>query len=210
MQGGGSYEGSKSSIPELTTISPAIFVPIEGDELTAPFTPPANRIRRIEAKITKLDAHRKKIRHNLTALYRQECLRHIQNTQAWEREYPEKARQTLEEAARYKPETQRGIDLMIENMTIGLAGNSEHTRSRQEHQQNQNQNQQQQQQQAGVKPRKDVDWYSRQQLVVNLEGTIGQGLKDLRAYEAHADALRKNYIEICNRERAKDRELDFP
>lgn len=192
----GGSEGNKSSIPELTTVSPAIFIPIEGDELTAPFTPPAGRVRRIEAKITKLDAHRKKIRHNLLALYRQECLRHIQNTQAWEKDNPDKARQTLDEAARYKPETQKGIDLMIDNMTVGFGSKTAPTN-------------QQQQQPPNARPPTDVDYYSRQQLVVNLERTISKGLTDLRGYEGHADAMRRNYTEICNRERAKDRELDF-
>lgn len=67
-------EHDEAPLPPLTTIAPAIFVPITTDFLE-PFTPPRTRIDRLHAIIAQVDAHSAGVRENLLSLFRQECVR---------------------------------------------------------------------------------------------------------------------------------------
>ena len=70
-------EEPEKPIPPLTSIAPAIFVPITTD-LTAPFTPPPTRADRLRAIIASQEAHSSQVRSNLCSLFEQESARIMQ------------------------------------------------------------------------------------------------------------------------------------
>lgn len=190
-------EFNKSSIPILANAATAIFIPIEGDELIAPFTPPGNRVKRIEAKIAKLSQHKRKVRENYLALCRQDCLRQIQNTHMWEKENPDLVFKGYEDATT-NPKIQKGVDIMIDNMSVGFEGKK--TVSRPE---------------GAALPQPPTQAeaqrhpLSRQTLVRDIEMTISQGLMDIKGFDGHVDKIRASYMEIYDRERKADKRLDF-
>lgn len=64
-------------IPALTSIAPAIFVPITTD-LTAPFTPPPTRPDRLRAILSNQETHAAQVRSNLCSLFERETARIMQ------------------------------------------------------------------------------------------------------------------------------------
>lgn len=202
-------EPGKSSIPPLTTLAPAIFVELKGEELTDPFTPPSNRLQRIEAKLDSLTVHSKKVRDNCLGLYRQECLRHVENTHLWERENRE---HVFEDAQRMAADSdgrrKRGLDLLMANMEYGFDSNVlGHTPPMLD--EIEQMREAQAQTQAETPPTGPQHPFSRQSLVRDIERTINKGLVDLDNFDNHVEGIRQRYRELYEREVARDREFDF-
>ncbi|OAA35691.1 hypothetical protein NOR_07882 [Metarhizium rileyi] len=63
----------RNEIPPLTTLLPAIFVPVQPSFFA--YTPPATRSAQIRESIAALEAHAAQVRANILALSRQECCR---------------------------------------------------------------------------------------------------------------------------------------
>lgn len=202
-------ESGKSSIPPLTTLAPAIFVELKGEELTDPFTPPSSRLQRIESKLDSLTAHSKKVRDNCLGLYRQECLRQVENTHLWERENRERVFDDAQRlAADPDGRRKRGLDLLMANMEYGFdketLGHAPPTLEEIERMR-----EVQGQAQAETAPTGPQHPFSRQSLVRDIERTINKGLVDLDNFDSHVEGIRQRYRELYEREVARDRELDF-
>ncbi|KID75858.1 uncharacterized protein G6M90_00g049290 [Metarhizium brunneum] len=69
-----STAGLQNDIPPLTTLLPAIFVPVTGAFFTHT-PPPATRAAQIRESMAALDAHSAHVRANILALTEQECRR---------------------------------------------------------------------------------------------------------------------------------------
>ncbi|KAG5915879.1 hypothetical protein E4U42_007888 [Claviceps africana] len=73
-------------IPVLTSITPAMYVPIPADFLTG-FTAPTTREEYLQASISTINAHASAVKANIMALTKRECVRIAREADAaWERD----------------------------------------------------------------------------------------------------------------------------
>ncbi|KAG5984120.1 hypothetical protein E4U55_005919 [Claviceps digitariae] len=78
-QGDEAAEGAE--IPILTSITPAMYVPIPADFVTR-FTPPTTAEEHLQASISTLNAHESAVKANIKALTKRECVRIVREVDA--------------------------------------------------------------------------------------------------------------------------------
>ena len=181
----------KPPIPPLTSISPSIFTPIQGDELLLPFTPPASRVARLSAKIDALDSNRRLVRDNMLALYRRECARLIREAQAEVDEPPS--------ASAWSTPSEDDLDVMVANVMAVLDKREGGERGEQPPAPS-----------AAAPPNFGafVPKSRREYWTTQIEITISKGLRDLKGYDAHVAAIRKGYTDKLEREVQSAMDID--
>ncbi|KAG6017027.1 hypothetical protein E4U43_002472 [Claviceps pusilla] len=166
-------------IPKLTSITPAMYVPIPADFITR-FTPPTTAEEHLQGSISTLNAHAAAVKANILALTKRECVRVVRevNAAGWrERERDPAAAATPPpppERMGLRPEERK---MMVANLEAprgsgggrGLAGrpNFEAWPAR------------------GLKEWKEV----------RLMGVVSRTMCELSGYERHVGSVRGGYEE---------------
>lgn len=79
-------EAKEDEIPPLTSVAPAIFVPIP-ENFFSDFTVPTTKIGQLEATLATIDAHAAQVRSNIIALADRECTRLVRQAEVEEAQY---------------------------------------------------------------------------------------------------------------------------
>ncbi|KAI6779829.1 uncharacterized protein J7T54_003753 [Emericellopsis cladophorae] len=187
-------DDERSSIPPLASDAMAIFMPIEGDSMIAPFNPPWSEVERLQNKIEDMEPHAARVKKNMKDLYKRECLRLYQEARIDERRqngamkdtaYPVNAQHREEElnqaiANMSAPANFRGVSTpAVCRMAPPDFGADFSVRGR-----------------------------SREQWTTDMERTISQGLVNLRGYDEHNRSQKERYTKMLEDEKSVAMDLD--
>lgn len=182
--------------PPATSIAPTIFIPISGDELTAPFTPPSNRIELLQSKIAVLNENSKRVRANILALMRRECTRILWDANNEARNLKEAGRGDEINGIGSEVVSEEELDHMIECMAARSHGQPKEQGRPVEV--------------PNFQPllaREGISFRETYSLLIGK--TISQGLSDLDGYEQHVERIRTGYMNAWKREMEHSAAMDL-
>ena len=191
-------------IPPLTTIAPAIFIPFDTDDLLGPHVQPAtNNLEHLQARLKALENNRRRVRANMLALYRREARRLLQDAAEAERQEAESnGGQVSDNGGGPDAQTlENELEEMVANMTAEVPAGGEGGRQRGD---NVPFSVQMPPNFTNVTPGSTRELWLREVMT-----TLGAGLQDLKGYEEHIAAIRKEYTDAINREMASMMQTDL-